>query len=73
MEIDAEITPCQLSQPTLHLSPNEYMLRSQGWLHRQMEPHGKGSVDRAGELWPQEMAVTGGGERDRTVKVVTYP
>lgn len=73
MEIDAEITPCQLSQSTLHLSPNEYMLRSQSWLHRQMEPRGKGSVDHAGELWPQEMAVTGGGECDRTVKVATCP
>lgn len=29
MEIDAEIAPCQLSQSTLHLSPNEYMLQSQ--------------------------------------------
>lgn len=29
MEIDAEVTPCQLSQSTLHLSPNEYMLQSQ--------------------------------------------
>lgn len=29
MEIDAEITPCQLSQSTFHLSPNEYVLQSQ--------------------------------------------
>lgn len=38
-----------------------------------MEPRDKGSVDRAGELWSQEMAVTGGGERDRTAKVAPCP